>query len=67
VVTRSRDRRLAREVYLNGSLLGGLETLDQVSIYSVTSAQFFDAPVAILRWGAGHDDGAILLLTSGAP
>lgn len=54
-------------VYLNGGLLGGLETLDQVSIYAVTSVEFLDAAAAIFRWGAGHDDGAILLTTGGVP
>lgn len=54
-------------VYLNGGLLGGLETLDQVSVYAVTRVEFFDAAAAILRWGAGHNDGAILLTTGAAP
>jgi hypothetical protein len=54
-------------VYLNGGLLGGLETLDQVSVHAVTGVQFLEAPAAILRWGAGHDDGAILLTTTAAP
>lgn len=54
-------------VYLNGGLLGGLDALDQVSIYSIMGVQFFDAAAAILRWGAGNDDGAILLTTALAP
>lgn len=53
-------------VYLNGGLLGGLETLDQVSVYAITGVEFFDTAAAILRWGAGNDDGAILLLTGPA-
>lgn len=51
-------------VYLNGGLLGGLETLDQVSIDGITHIEFFDAAAAMLRWGAGNEDGAILLTTS---
>jgi hypothetical protein len=53
-------------VYLNGGLLGGLDALDQVSIDAVTSVQFFDTGPAILRWGAGNEDGAILLTTRAA-
>jgi len=51
-------------VYLNGSLLGGLEALDHVSIDVITGIRFFDAAAATLRWGAGHADGAILLTTA---
>ncbi len=50
-------------VYLNGELLGGLEALDQVSIDAVTGVEFFAAAAAILRWGAGNGDGAILFTT----
>lgn len=51
-------------VYLNGGLLGGLNTLDQVSTDAITGVQFLDAAAATLRWGAGHPDGAILLTTA---
>lgn len=54
-------------VYLNGGLLGGLDALDEVSIDAVTGVQFFDAGPAVLRWGAGNEDGAILLTTSATP
>jgi len=69
LVNRRDDPRAAHgvRVYLNGGLLGGLETLDQVSVHSVTGVRFLEAPAAILRWGAGHDDGAILLTTTAAP
>lgn len=50
-------------VYLNGGLLGGLDTLDQVSIDAVTRIEFFESGAAVLRWGAGNEDGAILLTT----
>jgi len=50
-------------VYLNGELLGGLGTLDEVSIDAVTRIEFLDATAAVLRWGAGNGDGAILLKT----
>ena len=54
-------------VYLNGTLLGGLDALDQVSIHSITGVQFFAAAAATLRWGAGNEDGAIVLSTALAP
>jgi len=54
-------------VYMNGTLLGGLDALDQVSIHSIMGVQFFDAAAASLRWGAGNEDGAILLTTALAP
>jgi hypothetical protein len=68
VLQRSRDAAKAPgvRVYLNGELLGGLDTLDEISIDAVTGIQFFDATAAVLRWGAGNDDGAILLTTSAA-
>lgn len=50
-------------VYLDGQLLGGLDTLDEVPIDAVTGVQFYDAGAAVLRWGAGNEDGAILLST----
>jgi hypothetical protein len=55
------------EVYLNGTLLGGLETLDKVSIDTVTEIQFLDGQAAALRYGAGAEDGAILLTTAPSP
>jgi hypothetical protein len=54
-------------VYMNGTLLGGLDALDQVSVQSIMGAQFVTAAAATLRWGAGNEDGAILLTTAVAP
>lgn len=51
------------QVYLNNGLLGGLDTLDEVSIDTVTEIRFLDAAAATLRWGVGNEDGAILLST----
>lgn len=51
-------------VYLNGGLLGGLDTLDDVSVDAVTRIEFLDPEAAVLRWGTGHEDGAILLTTT---
>ncbi len=66
VITPSRDAVHAPgvRVYLNGELLGGLDTLDEVSIDAVTRVEFLEAAAAVLRWGAGNGDGAILLTTA---
>ncbi|MEJ2216954.1 MAG: hypothetical protein P8099_10095 [Gemmatimonadota bacterium] len=57
-----------RRVYLNGQLLGGLQELDDVSIEVVTRIEFLDASAAVVRWGPGNEDGAILLTTGvGSP
>ena len=66
VLTPSRDAVQAPgvRVYLNGELLGGLDTLDEVSIDAVTRIEFLEAAAAMLRWGAGNGDGAILLRTA---
>jgi hypothetical protein len=57
-----------RRVYLNGQLLGGLDALDDVSIEVVTRIEFLDAGAAVVRWGPGNEDGAILLTTgTGSP
>lgn len=56
-----------RRVYLNGSLLGGMDALDQVSVYALTGIELYDTAAAVLRWGAGNEDGAILLSTQPAP
>jgi hypothetical protein len=52
------------QVYLNGVLLGGREALDKVSINAVTKIEFMNGQAAALRYGAGAEDGAILLTTA---
>jgi hypothetical protein len=61
------DARAAQGVlvYLNGELLGGLSTLDQVSIDTLTGVEFVEGGTAVVRWGTGNEDGAILLSTEG--
>jgi len=58
------DQPRGIRVYLNNRLLGGLDSLDDISIGSVTEIRFLDAAAATLRWGAGNEDGALLLTTS---
>jgi hypothetical protein len=50
-------------VYLNGSLMGGLDAMDQVGVDALTGASFLDSNAAVLRYGTGNEDGAILLTT----
>jgi hypothetical protein len=50
-------------VYLNGNLLGGLDALDQIAVDALTGVSFLEASAAVLRFGAGNEDGAILLTT----
>ena len=54
-------------VYLNGTPFGDLTSLDEVPIEQVTSIQFLDGPAAVLRYGTGNQDGAILLSTAAGP
>lgn len=54
-------------VYLNGSLLGGLDAMDQVAVDALTGVSFLDGSGAVLRFGAGNGDGAILLTTRPGP
>lgn len=60
------DQPRGIRVYLNGYLLGGLDAIDGVSIDTVTEIRFFEPAAATVRWGAGNEDGAILLSTSPA-
>lgn len=54
---------LGVRVYLNGNLLGGLDVLDQVAVDALTGVAFLESNAAVLRYGTGNEDGAILLTT----
>lgn len=54
-------------VYLNGTPFGDLKSLDEVPIEEVTGIKFLDGPAAVLRYGTGNEDGAILLSTAAGP
>jgi hypothetical protein len=54
-------------VYLNGSLFGGLDALDQVAVGALTGVAFLESTAAVLRYGTGNEDGAILLTTRPEP
>jgi len=51
--------------YLDDIELGGVTTLAQVDVQSIESIRFLDAAQATARWGAGHTQGAIQVMTIG--
>ncbi len=50
-------------VYLNSQLLGGLASLSSVNAADIKAIYRFDAGQAAMRWGAGHANGAIQVVT----
>ncbi|MEO9037464.1 MAG: hypothetical protein ABI442_18330 [Gemmatimonadaceae bacterium] len=57
-------------VYLNGTLLGGVETLREIGTPTVVSIRHYDGIAATARWGLGHGAGVIYVSTrseSGKP
>ncbi len=52
-------------VYLNSQLLGGLDALSTVSAQDVRAIYRFSTSQATTRWGAGHENGAIMIVTKG--
>lgn len=51
------------KVYLDGSLLGGVDHLRQITTHSLAEIRFMDGPEATQRWGLDHGAGAIVLTT----
>ena len=51
------------QVYLDGTRLGGVETLRSISSASVSYVQHFDGIAASARWGLGHGQGVIYVAT----
>lgn len=57
-------------VYLDNAKLGDHEMLRQIPMDGVTEVRYYDASQATWRWGAGHNHGAIQVITvtsGGAP
>lgn len=48
-------------VYLNNARMGGRGSLQSISLVDVQTIQYFDPASASLRWGIGHENGAILI------
>jgi hypothetical protein len=59
----SLSQRETIKVYLDGSLLGGPEQLQQITASSISSVRFLDAIEATQRWGLDHGQGAIVVST----
>jgi hypothetical protein len=53
------------QVYLDGTGIGGIETLRGIHTDNVESIRFLDARQAMYRFGVGHEHGAILVATRG--
>lgn len=54
-------------VYLDGTKMGERESLRSVNCDLLESLEFMDARRATNRFGSGHVNGAILLMTLGQP
>lgn len=50
-------------VYADGTRLGPLENLRQIAASSVASVRYYSASEAQLKWGSGHQGGAIEVIT----
>src|SRR5450432_682608 len=50
-------------VYLNSTMLGGVETLREISTPTVAFIRHYDGISATARWGLGHGAGVIYVST----
>ncbi|HEY0778546.1 MAG TPA: hypothetical protein VGD56_11330 [Gemmatirosa sp.] len=50
-------------VYLDDNRLGGVESLRAIASHTIGSIRFIDAPSATARWGPGHTQGVIAVVT----
>ena len=53
------------KVYLDGSLLGGVDQLRQITTRSISSMRYYNGLEASERWGLDHGQGAIVVSTRG--
>jgi hypothetical protein len=51
------------KVYLDGSLLGGVDHLKQITTRSISTIRHYDELEASQRWGLDHGQGAIAVST----
>lgn len=51
------------KVYLDGSLMGGPEQLQQITTRSISTIRYLDGIAATSRWGLDHGQGAIMVST----
>jgi len=52
-------------VYLDDFLLGGIASLRNLPIQDIELIRFVSTAVATARWGIGHNNGAIQVITTG--
>jgi len=50
-------------VYIDNARFGGVASLRQIQLMSIMEVRYFDAAAANYRFGPGHSQGAIQLLT----
>lgn len=50
-------------VYYDGNRLGGVDEMRSVSVTSVASVRHYNGVDATMRWGVGHNAGAIQILS----
>ena len=50
-------------VYYDGTRLGGVEEMRSVTVNSVASVRHYNGVDATMRWGVGHNAGAIQILS----
>ncbi len=50
-------------VYVDNARMGGRESLRMIGVGAAEYIRFYNASAATLRWGAGHEYGAILVAT----
>jgi hypothetical protein len=53
------------QIYLDGTGMGGRDSLRNVDVSNVDHIEYLDARRATNRWGAGHVNGAIMIVTLG--
>lgn len=53
------------KVYLDGHRLGSTESLTEINARTIEAIRYFTPAEAVARWGAGHGQGAILVMTLG--
>jgi hypothetical protein len=51
------------KVYLDNSLMGGPEQLQQITTRSISTIRYLDGIAATSRWGLDHGQGAIMVST----
>jgi hypothetical protein len=57
------NMRESVKVYLDGSLMGGPDQLQQIRTRSISSIRYMDGIEASQRWGLDHGLGAIVVST----